>query len=196
MPQTTTCMSNMILTDGGAGFRRLSVACLAPLLLLAQAACSAPNSVSASNLASSDASTNAIAEPIAPSTIATTNDFHPTGAPAPAPSSDANQTASRVIGKHDQTLADGKRSCDVDFVYAGQEHEDVFWHEPCNKVTAKMVTRSNLEAMGRWDRLDSFQQKFVEQMPGGKVLYIEGGFSASVYPVDETGTSIEVAVAD
>jgi len=196
MPQTTTCMSSMTLTDGGAGFRRLSVACLAPFLLLAQGACSAPDSVSASNLASSDASTNVISEPVAPSTNAAASDLHPTGAPAPAPSSDANQTASRVIGKHDRTLADGKRACDVDFVYAGREQEDVFWHEPCDKVTAKMVTQSDLEASGRWDRLDSFQQKFVEQMPGGQVLYIEGAFSASVYPVDETGTSIEVAVAD
>ena len=111
------------------------------------------------------ADTNAISEPVAPSTIATINDLHPTGAPAPAPSTDANQTTSRVIGKHDRTLTDGKRACDVDFVCASREQEDVFWHESCNKVTAKMVTQSDLEASRRWDRLNSFQQKFAGQMP-------------------------------
>ena len=189
-------MSNMTLTDGETRFRRLSMACLAPFLLLTQGACSAPDSAPASNLISSDASLSAAPKPAGPSTIAAASDLHPTGVPAPAPSSDVSQTASRVIGKHDRTIADGKRACDVDFVYAGREQEDVFWHEPCAKVTARMVKQSDLEASGRWSRLDSFQQKFVRQMPGGQVLYIEGSFSASVYPVDETGTSIEVAVAD
>lgn len=59
-----------------------------------------------------------------------------------------------------------------------------------------MVSRSALDAPGRWGRLDQYQRRFVADMPGGQVLYVEGSFSASIYPVDETGTSIEVAVAD
>lgn len=196
MRRTTTCTSNTTPIDSENRTRRLSVAYLMPLLLLAQGACSPPESATASNLTGSDVSPKANPEPVAPSATPDAIDLHPTGAPAPAPPSDANQTASRVIAKHDRTIADGKRACDVDFVYAGREHEDVFWHEPCDKVTAKMVKQSDLEASGRWSRLDSFQQKFVGEMPGGQVLYIEGSSSASVYPIDETGTSIEVAVAD
>jgi hypothetical protein len=33
-------------------------------------------------------------------------------------------------------------------------------------------------------------------MPGGKVLYVEDASSASIFPIDTTGTSIEVSVAD
>jgi len=189
-------MSNTTPIDSGNPTNRLSVACLVPLLLLAQGACSPPESVTASNLTSSDVLPKANPEAVTPSPINDANDPHSTGAPVPVPSSDAIQTASRVIAKHDRTIADGKRACDIDFVYAGREQEDVFWHEPCDKVTAKMVRQSDLETSGRWNRLDSFQQKFVEELPGGQVLYIEGSFSASVYPIDETGTSIEVAVAD
>ncbi len=102
----------------------------------------------------------------------------------------------RVIGKHDRTIAGGRQVCAIDFVYADRGPEDVFWAEPCAAVTAAMVDRYDLEASGRWHRLDAFQQGFVERMPGGYVLQIEGTFSASIYPVDTTGTSIEVAVAD
>lgn len=109
---------------------------------------------------------------------------------------DASRALSRVIGKQDRTVAGGKRVCAIDFVYAGHAPEDLFRDEPCAAVTARMMDRRDLMALGRWDRLDRFQQAFVERMPGGRVLYVAGAFSASVYPVDETGTSIEVAVAD
>ncbi|PTQ60089.1 hypothetical protein C8J45_11340 [Sphingomonas sp. PP-CE-3G-477] len=122
--------------------------------------------------------------------------LRPTGVPAPAPRSSTEHTASKVLSKHDRTLSDGAQVCDVDFVYAGREPEDVFWEEPCASVTARMVSRSALDALGRWGRLDQYQRRFVADMPGGQVLYVEGNFSASIYPVDETGTSIEVAVAD
>lgn len=189
-------MSNTTPINSGNPTKRLSVACLGPLLLLAQGACSPPESVTASNLTSSNVFPKANSKAVTPSAITDAKDSHSTGAPAPVPPSDAIQTASRVIAKHDRTNADGKRACEIDFVYAGREQEDVFWHEPCDKVIAKMVKQNDLETSGRWNRLNSFQQKLVGEMPGGQVLYIEGSFSASVYPVDETGTSIEVAVAD
>ncbi len=108
----------------------------------------------------------------------------------------AAPAGSRVIGRQDRVVAGGKRVCVVDFVYAGRAPEDLFWEEPCAVVTAKMVDRRELEALDRWARLDADQQRFVERMPGGRVLYVAGRFSASVYPVDITGTSIEVTVAD
>lgn len=103
---------------------------------------------------------------------------------------------SRVIGKQDRRIAGGKKACAIAFVYAGRAPEDVFWGEPCAAVTAIMVDRADLERLNRWNRLDRFQQQFVKRMPGGRVLYVEGTFSASVYPVDDTGSSIEVEIAD
>ena len=119
----------------------------------------------------------------------------PTGAPAPAPRADAAQTASRVIGTKDRTLSDGK-VCEVSFVYGGREPESIFCDEPCAGVTAKMMDRRELEQLGRWERLEDSDRTFVEGMPGGKVLYVGGAASASVYPVGTTGTSYEVSVAD
>lgn len=102
---------------------------------------------------------------------------------------------SRVLDKKQFTLR-GEPACEVRFVYAGRETENLFWEEPCPAVTAKMLTQRELEAFGRWERLDSFARKFVHALPGGKVLYVEGSSSASVYPVGTTGSTYEVPVAD
>lgn len=174
---------------------RRAIGWLLPLGLVL-GACSAQDSNAATDGASANMAAPVAEASATPAPAAEANDLRPTGAPAPAPAADATQATSRVIGKQDRTIAGGKRVCAIDFVYAGREPEDVFWEEPCAEVTAKMVDRRELESLDRWSRLDSFQQKFVEQLPGGRVLYVEGGFSASVYPVDETGTSIEVAVTD
>lgn len=123
---------------------------------------------------------------------------------APGESADAGQGAartagdqagSRVLGKREFTLR-GEPACEIRFIYAGREAEDLFWEEPCAAVTAKMLTQPELEALGKWDRMDGFAKKFVNALPGAKVLYVEGGFSASVYPVGTTGSAYEVPVAD
>lgn len=122
--------------------------------------------------------------------------LRPTGAPGPAPRSSNRYTVSQVLGKRDRTLVGGDAVCDIRFVYAGREAEGVFWEEPCDAVTATMMDRAQLERLNRWERLDRFQQGFVQQMPGGKVLYVSGAFSAAVYPYGTTGTVEEVTVAD
>lgn len=106
-----------------------------------------------------------------------------------------DQAGSRVLGKKDFTLR-GAPACEVRFVYAGREAENLFWEEPCAAVTARMVTQRELAAFGKWDRLDNFARQFVNALPGGKVLYVEGSFSASIYPVGTTGSTYEVPVAD
>ena len=119
----------------------------------------------------------------------------PAPAKTPAAAPVAGQATSRVLGKTDVTLR-GKPACDIRFVYAGRDAENLFWEEPCGAVTATMMGRRELEGLGRWSRLDSFARRFVTALPGGKVLYVEGGFSASIYPVGTTGSTYEVPVAD
>jgi hypothetical protein len=121
-----------------------------------------------------------------PATIAPT----PTPTPSPSPAA----AASRVIGKKDMTLR-GKPACEVDFAYGGGEAENLFWEEPCSAVTARMLSRAELEGLGRWQRLDDAARGFIARQPQGRVLYVEGSASASVYPVGTTGT-YEVPVAD
>ena len=108
----------------------------------------------------------------------------------------AADDVSRVISKKDRNLADGSVTCAVTFAYRGRAVEDVLWDEPCADVDARMVDKAFLTSLDKWERLDDFQQRFVAAMPEGKVLYVAGAASASVYPVDSTGTSIEVTVAD
>ncbi len=119
------------------------------------------------------------------------------GGAAKADNAQASPNAqSAVIGMRNVDVG-GKAVCKIDFVYAGQEPEDLFWDgEPCEKVTVRLVDRAELERLGKWDRLDEFERRFVSQMPGGKVLYVEGAFTASIYPVGTTGSSHEVSIAD
>ena len=93
-------------------------------------------------------------------------------------------------------MVDGKIACYIDFVYAGEEPQDTVWVEPCSKVTTGMIGRAKMESLGWWEKLDSFQRGFVEKMPGGQTLFVEGEFSAAIYPEDETGTAAEITVAD
>jgi hypothetical protein len=103
---------------------------------------------------------------------------------------------SRVIGKKTIQLK-GKSACKIDFVYAGHDPEDLFWDgEACDAVTTAMVNQADLEKLGQWEKLDAFTQKHISAMPGGKVLYIEGGFTASVYPMGTEQQSYEISVAD
>lgn len=93
-------------------------------------------------------------------------------------------------------MADGTPGCEIDFAYGGREAEGLLWAEPCKDVTAEMMRREDLERLGSWERLEDRDRRFVEAMPAGTVLYVAGAFSAAVYPIDETGTSYEVTVAD
>jgi hypothetical protein len=118
--------------------------------------------------------------------------------PTPSPASSPQTTKaewSGLVGLTDITLR-GKPACRIVFAYVGRDDEDLFWEEPCNKVTAKLMTQAELESVGKWDRLDEFARKFIAARPDGKVLYVEGSFSASVYPIGTTGETYEVSVAD
>ncbi|PXA95873.1 hypothetical protein DMC47_18940 [Nostoc sp. 3335mG] len=113
---------------------------------------------------------------------------------APPRQSDASRV-SKFLGKAPGKSASGP-SCRIDYVYAGYEPQSEVWREACDKVTAGMIGRDRLEELGWWDKLDDVARKFIGDMPEGKVLYIEGEFSASVYPIGVSGHVSEIEVAD
>ena len=124
----------------------------------------------------------------------------PAAAPAPAPWAITARTTSasaqsRLLGKSDFTLR-GKPACKIAYAYAGHAPDTLFWEEPCADVTARLASADDLQGWGKWRRLDDYARQFVQAMPGGRVLYVEGSFSASVYPVGTSGDAYEVAVAD
>lgn len=126
-------------------------------------------------------------------------DLAPAGARA-APRGSIGRTAtagSRVLSKKDIMLrVERKRVCEIRFVYGTTAPDTVLWEEPCAKVTAKMIDRRELEALGKWDRLDDFERKFVAALPGGRVLYVGGEFTASIYPIGTTNDTYEVPISD
>lgn len=212
--QTTICTLNMTRIDVPLVLRRMRLGGAAAALFCAtltgcSAAAPLPTGndtadLAASNMVSGQARARDVSPadrdgpvPLAKGTLdASGNDLRPTGAPGPAPRGSDRYKVSQVLGKRDRTLQGGDQVCDINFVYAGRLSENVFWEEPCRTVTAMMMDRAQLERLNRWERLDEFQQKFVQQMPGGLVLYVGGEFSAAVYPYGTTGTVEEVAVAD
>ena len=136
----------------------------------------------------------------APAGDASQRQMEETGTPARAAAAITAQTTSasaqsRLLGKSDFTLR-GKPACKIAYAYAGHAPDTLFWEEPCADVTARLAGKSDLQGWGKWRRLDDHARKFVQAMPGGRVLYVEGRFSASVYPVGTSGEAYEVTVAD
>lgn len=157
----------------------------APLLFLFASACSEASTIEQATGDNAENAAVASAPPIEAVPPAENN-------AAPVSSADA----SRIIAKKDIILK-GKPSCKIDFAYPGYEPEDLLWDgEACSAVTAEMMDQAGLEKLGKWERLDAFEKKHITDMPGGKVLYVEGAFTASVYPVGTTRMSYEVPVAD
>lgn len=126
-------------------------------------------------------------------------------APSPASASPAaaatatvepgEATESKILGEEDITLR-GKPACKIGFAYAGYEPDGVIWEEKCADVSADLVDRAFLQKYNKWERLDEFDRKFIQELPGGKVAYVEGSFTASIYPVGTDRKSYEVSVAD
>ena len=191
MPATITCTSKCPHRERGAAGLTLAI------LALVTAACPGPATAGERNDTANTVWTGADApQPAIDTAAGTGQELRPTGAPAPAPRSSNAFATSKLLGKKDRKMVDGEIACYVDFVYAGEEPQQTVWGDPCAKVSAGMIGRTRMETLGWWEKLDAFQRGYVEKMPGGQVLYVEGEFSAAIYPKDETGTAIEITVAD
>lgn len=87
--------------------------------------------------------------------------------------------------------------CFITFAYRGNSPETLIWDgEDCSALTARFGNRAFLEASGDWSQLDASQQADVDEAPGGEVLYVEGQFAASIYPLGPNQLTYEVAVSD
>lgn len=158
----------------------------------------------ASCTAAGEAQTADPAEPAetAQTTAAQTTAVQPTGAPAlPAPDGSATANRSQVISMEDMAKKFPGRNngpgCYITFTYRGHAPETLIWDkEPCSALTAEFADRAVLEAYDNWNRLDPEQQKDVAQAPDGEVLYVEGEFTASIYPIGLNQLTYEVAVSD
>lgn len=128
--------------------------------------------------------------------IATQNSPKRTGTPA-LPLNEGKIADSNIIIAKNDTLVEGKPSCRVEFAYAGYAPEDVIWDgESCDVLTADFIGRDQLEKAGKWERLDDYAREKISARADGQVFYIEGEFTASIYPIDYNNLTYEVSVAD
>ncbi|MBV7256940.1 hypothetical protein KCG44_09115 [Pacificimonas sp. WHA3] len=102
---------------------------------------------------------------------------------------------SRILSKREFQLR-GSAACEIVFTYAGRSAETLFWEEPCAGIRVKLLAPDGLIALNRWKSLDPFEKQFVVDLPNSEVLYVEGAFSASIFPIGTAGTVYEVPVAD
>lgn len=87
--------------------------------------------------------------------------------------------------------------CFITFAYRGYVPETLIWDgEACEELTMRFGDRAFLEAYGNWDRLDSSQKEDVTSGPDGRVFYVEGRSTASIYPIGTSGLTYEVVVTD
>lgn len=101
---------------------------------------------------------------------------------------------SRILGKRN-VMTNGQAACEISFNYARRPIETVTWKEPCNDVTARFLSQAELTQQGDWDVLGNLRDA-ASRSPGGKVFYVEGNFSASVYILGNQGKSLEIPVSD
>ena len=109
--------------------------------------------------------------------------------------SSAAMAQSEVLKREDLATGDSP-SCKIAFAYEGKKAETLIWDEPCDAVSATIVDEARLKEFGAWQDLGPFDRDFIQAMPDGQVLYVEGSFSASLFPIGSTGETYELSVSD
>lgn len=101
------------------------------------------------------------------------------------------------IVEREDIMVNGRPSCALTMRYSGAQDQPVTWTgEPCADITIAMLDKGKLAALNRFDRLPAETRDDLARTEGGKALYIEGGASASLYPLNSAGRVYEVPLAD
>lgn len=105
-------------------------------------------------------------------------------------------TVSRVVGTEDIEVA-GKPACALTVRYAGDIDQPVTWRgEPCSSLTMRFVTLGDLVTIGQDRKLASQTRESIAGLPGGKVLYAEGGHASAIFAPNEAGLLVRIDLAD
>lgn len=149
-------------------------------------------------------------ETAAATTPATTLATAPVAVPSQGPASGADAPAdlsltideppvetdaSAIVSRRDETVS-GKPACAFEVRYKGAVDQPVVWNgEPCREVTALFVDRAKLAELGRYDALPEEVRDDIARSDG-RALYVEGGFSSSLYPLNSAGRIYAQPLAD
>lgn len=105
-------------------------------------------------------------------------------------------TVSRIVDSTDIEVA-GKPACALTVRYAGAVDQPATWRgEACTALTVRFVTLGDLGAIGQTGKLDTSAREAVGQLPGGKVLYVEGANASAIFAPNEAGLLVRTDLAD
>ncbi|MCX7282683.1 MAG: hypothetical protein NTX28_01340 [Novosphingobium sp.] len=187
-------MSNMTRIDLRS--RRLGEPVLRPALgmalVLAVAACQQAPSPT-------EPAASATAEPASVASVAASGAADATAASAslPATIDDPAVATDRpvIVARRDEPYQ-GKPICVIEVRYPGAVDQPVYWSdEACADVTAAFVDEKRLAGLLGARTLSEETRDDIART-GGTVLYVEGGASSSLYPLNSAGRVYPVPLAD
>jgi hypothetical protein len=101
-----------------------------------------------------------------------------------------------VISSRDETFRDAP-SCIYTISYAPQTSHEVRWKgNICAELSTDFMSVSDLEKFGKLEELSNEARQALAKNHKQGVFYVEGEFTASIYPQDNSGIPYEMSVAD
>ncbi len=105
-------------------------------------------------------------------------------------------TKPKIVSTKD-SLSQDTPVCIYTIRYPGHPDHEIAWRRNrCDELSASFLMRSDLERLGKIERLDKETLFELSEYHKLGVFYIEGEFTASIYPLNVAGVPHEVSVAD
>jgi len=135
--------------------------------------------------------TSAIAKPaVASATVTSSQLAEPRTIDMPESKGD-----SRIVSIRNDPY-NGEPICVIEVSYKGAVVQSVYRSgESCEHVTARFLDLKQIATLGSGRPLPE-EARDDARRSGGKVLYVEGSASSSIYPLNSAGRLYEVPVAD
>jgi hypothetical protein len=102
----------------------------------------------------------------------------------------------KIVSFRDEQ-SDGQPMCTYAIRYDNVSNHEISWSgNTCAELTADFMTIGELKSFDKLKRLDQETREQLTNYHQQGVFYIEGEFTASIYPLNASGVPHEVSVAD
>ncbi len=109
---------------------------------------------------------------------------------------DARIYVPKILASREEMFR-GAPSCIYTISYQDKTDHEVRWEgNNCADLTTDFMSVSDLEKFGKLDSLDKDARSMLAEDHKQGVFYVEGEFTASIYPQDASGVPYELSVAD
>lgn len=104
--------------------------------------------------------------------------------------------ASAILSQKDTRVNDVP-SCAMTVRYSGETEQLVTWNGAyCTELTIAFVDPKKMRSLGFYDRLSDDARDDINRCSDGRTLYVEGEFTAAIYPLNSAHLIYELHVAD